>query len=116
MQVKEIYNFLDQLSPFVLQEKWDNAGLLVGSFDDEIKKIYISIDLDEELLDEVENNSLIITHHPLIFKGLKRVNYDSYSSKLLQKLIKKDISLISMHTNIDKTHLNKYVVSRNFRF
>ncbi len=116
MQVKEIYNFLDQLSPFVLQEKWDNAGLLVGSFDDEIKKIYVSIDLDEELLDEVENNSLIITHHPLIFKGLKRVNYDSYSSKLLQKLIKKDISLISMHTNIDKTHLNKYVVSKILGF
>ena len=111
MLVKDIYTFLDELSPFSLQEKWDNAGLLVGSFDDEIKKVYISIDLDEQLLDEVEENSLIITHHPLIFKGLKRVNYDSYSTKLLQKLIKKDISLISMHTNIDKTHLNKYVVS-----
>jgi GTP cyclohydrolase I len=111
LKVKEIYAFLDELSPFELQEKWDNAGLLVGSFDDEVKKVYISIDLDEQLLDEVEENSLIITHHPLIFKGLKRVNYDSYSTKLLQKLIKKDISLISMHTNIDKTHLNKYVVS-----
>ncbi len=111
MKVFDIYTFLDELSPFALQEKWDNAGLLVGSFDDEIKKVYISIDLDEELLDEVEENSLLITHHPLIFKGLKRVNYDSYSTKLLQKLIKKDISLISMHTNIDKTHLNKYVVS-----
>ena len=111
MKILDIYTFLDELSPFALQEKWDNAGLLVGSFDDEIKKVYISIDLDEELLEEVEENSLIITHHPLIFKGLKRVNYDSYSTKLLQKLIKKDISLISMHTNIDKTHLNKYVVS-----
>jgi dinuclear metal center YbgI/SA1388 family protein len=111
LKVLDIYDFLDNLSPFSLQEKWDNAGLLVGSFDDEIKKVYISIDLDEELLDDVEENSLIITHHPLIFKGLKRVNYDSYSTKLLQKLIKKDISLISMHTNIDKTHLNKYVVS-----
>lgn len=111
MLVKDIYTFLDELSPFALQEKWDNAGLLVGSFSDEIKKVYISIDLDEQLLEEVEENSLIITHHPLIFKGLKRVNYDSYSTKLLQKLIKKDISLISMHTNIDKTHLNKYVVS-----
>ena len=111
MKVFDIYTYLDELSPFALQEKWDNAGLIVGSFDDEIKKVYISIDLDEQLLDEVEENSLIITHHPLIFKGLKRVNYDSYSTKLLQKLIKKDISLISMHTNIDKTHLNKYVVS-----
>jgi len=109
--VKEIYDFLNNLSPFDLQEKWDNAGLIVGSFEDEIKKLYISIDLDEELLENIEENSLIITHHPLIFSGLKRVNYDSYSTKLLQKLIKKDISLISMHTNIDKTHLNKYVVS-----
>jgi len=111
LKILDIYTFLDELSPFALQEKWDNAGLLVGSFDDEIKKVYISIDLDEELVEEIEENSLIITHHPLIFKGLKRVNYDSYSTKLLQKLIKKDISLISMHTNIDKTHLNKYVVS-----
>jgi dinuclear metal center YbgI/SA1388 family protein len=111
MLVQNIYDFLNELSPFSYQEKWDNAGLLVGSYDSDIKKVYISIDLDDELLEEVEENSLIITHHPLIFSGLKRVNYDSYSTKLLQKLIKKDISLISMHTNIDKTHLNKYVVS-----
>ncbi|QKJ24097.1 Nif3-like dinuclear metal center hexameric protein [Poseidonibacter lekithochrous] len=109
MKVFDIYNILDKLSPFSLQEKWDNAGLLVGSMDDEIKSVYISIDLDEALVDEMEENSLVITHHPLIFSGLKRVNYDSYSTKLLKKLIKKDISLISMHTNIDKTHLNKYV-------
>lgn len=116
MLVQNIYDFLDNLSPFALQEKWDNAGLLVGSFNDEIEKIYISIDLDEELIDEVEEKSLIITHHPLIFSGLKRVNYDSYSTKLLQKLIKKDIALISMHTNIDKTHLNKYVVNEILGF
>lgn len=109
MKVQEIYNVLNELSPFELQEKWDNAGLLVGSMDDEIQNVYISIDLDEQLVDEANENSLIITHHPLIFSGLKRVNYDSYSTKLLKKLIKKDIALISMHTNIDKTHLNKYV-------
>ncbi|XOB61628.1 Nif3-like dinuclear metal center hexameric protein [Campylobacterota bacterium DY0563] len=109
MKLKEIYQFLDELSPFELQEKWDNSGLLVGSFEDEIKKVYISIDLDEENLEKVEENSLIITHHPLIFSALKKVNYDTYSTKLLKTLIKKNIALISMHTNIDKTHLNKYV-------
>jgi len=112
VKVQEIYNVLNELSPFELQEKWDNAGLLVGSMDDEIENIYISIDLDEELVDEASANSLIITHHPLIFSGLKRVNYDSYSTKLLKKLIKKDIALISMHTNIDKTHLNVYVAEQ----
>ncbi|WP_321312097.1 Nif3-like dinuclear metal center hexameric protein [Halarcobacter sp.] len=109
MKLKEIYQFLDELSPFELQEKWDNSGLLVGSLEDEIKQVYISIDLDEENLEQVEENSLIITHHPLIFSALKKVNYDTYSTKLLKVLIKKNIALISMHTNIDKTHLNKYV-------
>ena len=110
MKVIDIYNELDRISPFELQEKWDNSGLIVGSFDDEVKQVYISIDLDEKLVDSMDDNSLVITHHPLIFSALKKVNYDDYSTKILKKLIKKDISLISMHTNIDKTHLNKYVV------
>lgn len=109
MKLQEIYDVLNKISPFELQEKWDNAGLLVGSFEDEISNIYISIDLDEEVVKNAKENSLIITHHPLIFSGLKRINYDTYSTKLLKELIKKDIALISMHTNIDKTHLNKYV-------
>lgn len=116
MRLKEIYAFLNELSPFELQEKWDNSGLLVGNLEDEFKKVYVSIDLDEELIDSFENNSLVITHHPLIFSGLKRVNNDTYSTKCLKKLIKKDIALISMHTNIDKTHLNKYVVENILGF
>ena len=116
MKLQEIYDVLNEISPFELQEKWDNAGLLVGSFEDEINNIYISIDLDEELVQNAEKNSLIITHHPLIFSGLKRVNFDTYSTKLLKELIKKDISLISMHTNIDKTHLNKYVAEEILGF
>ncbi|TLP37027.1 Nif3-like dinuclear metal center hexameric protein [Arcobacter arenosus] len=109
MKLKEIYSFLDSLSPFELQEKWDNSGLLVGSLEDEIQKVYISIDLDEEILETIEENSLVITHHPLIFSPLKKVNFDSYSTKLLKILIQKNIALVSMHTNIDVTHLNKYV-------
>ncbi|WP_419765574.1 MAG: Nif3-like dinuclear metal center hexameric protein [Arcobacter sp.] len=109
MKIKDIYNYLDELSPFVLQEKWDNSGLIVGSYDDEVEKVYISIDLDEELVSNMEENSLVITHHPLIFSALKRVNYDSYATKILKVLIQKNISLIAMHTNIDKTHLNRYV-------
>ena len=116
MKLQEIYNVLNEISPFELQEKWDNSGLLVGSFEDEIEKIYISMDLDLELAKEIEPNSLVITHHPLIFSGIKRVNFDTYSTKILKELIKKDISLISMHTNIDKTHLNKYVVEKVLGF
>ncbi len=91
MKVQEIYNLLDEISPFSLQEKWDNSGLLVGSFEDEIKNIYISIDLDLDLAKQIEPNTLIITHHPLIYSGIKREKYDTYSIKLLKEMIKKDI-------------------------
>jgi dinuclear metal center YbgI/SA1388 family protein len=116
LKVIDIYEKLNELSPFDLQEKWDNCGLLVGSFEDEINKVYISIDLDLELVDDMEENSLVITHHPLIFSGLKRVNDNTYATKILKKLIKKDIALISMHTNIDKTHLNSYVMNEVLGF
>jgi dinuclear metal center YbgI/SA1388 family protein len=109
MKIENIYKFLDEISPFELQQKWDNSGLIVGNMSDKFKQVYISFDLDLDLLDNIENGSLIITHHPLILKPLKVINNHSYSAKLLQILIKKDIKLISMHTNFDKTHLNKYV-------
>ncbi|WP_419769124.1 MAG: Nif3-like dinuclear metal center hexameric protein [Candidatus Marinarcus sp.] len=109
MKIKELYQFLDELSPFSLQEKWDNSGLLVGNPEDEFKQLYISLDLDDDMLEEIEPNSLIVTHHPLIFSPLKRVNFDSYATKILRTLIQKNIGLISMHTNFDITHLNRYV-------
>jgi dinuclear metal center YbgI/SA1388 family protein len=111
MQLKQIYKILDELSPFELQESWDNSGLQVGEMDDEIEQVYLSLDVDSSLLDEVKEKSLIITHHPLIFKGLKKLDSSVYPSKLIKKMIKKDISLIAMHTNFDTTHLNRYVAS-----
>lgn len=116
MKIKEIYDFLDLASPFNFQEKWDNSGLLLGNMEDEFCEVCISLDLDIEFLEKVPVNALIITHHPLIFSGLKAINFDSYTTKLLQIMIKKDIKLISMHTNIDKSHLNRYVMSEVLGF
>lgn len=109
MKLGEIYHFLDTISPFELQEKWDNSGLLVGSKNDEVQSVCLSLDIDSSLLKNLEPNTLIITHHPLIFKGLKAFDKTKYPASLLQPMIQKNISLISMHTNFDKTHLNKYV-------
>lgn len=109
MRVGKIYEYLNEVSPFELQEAWDNSGLLVGAKEDEVKKIYIAFDLDLENIKQIQKNSLVIVHHPLIFKGLKKINNDTYSTKILKYLIKNDIALIAMHTNIDKTHLNEYV-------
>ncbi len=111
MQIKQIYDFLNELSPFSLQEEWDNSGLLVGDFDLDVNSIYLSLDIDSDLIENIEENSLIITHHPLIFKGIKKIDYSSYPTNLIYKMIQKNISLIAMHTNFDKTHLNRYVAS-----
>lgn len=111
MKIAEIYQILDEVAPFEAQESWDNSGLLLGNMDDEFDKIYASIDLDSNLIQKIEKNSLIITHHPLIFKGLKSLNPSVYPSNLIYEIIKKDIKLISMHTNFDKFVLNKFVAN-----
>ncbi len=116
MKVSEIYKILDTISPFELQESWDNSGLQVGSFEDEVKDIYISIDVDKSMLKNVKKNSLIITHHPLIFKGLKSFDASFYPTNLIKKMVKKNISLIAMHTNFDKTHLNLHVGTKVLGF
>lgn len=112
MKLGAIYDYLDALSPFATQAAWDNSGLLIGSKDDEIEQIYLSLDVDSKLLEEVLPNSLIITHHPLIFSGLKQLNFAKYPSNLIQIMVQKKISLIAMHTNFDLSHLNAYVASK----
>lgn len=109
MKLQKIYEILNELSPFELQEKWDNSGLQIGSMDTEIEHIALSIDVDEELLESLKPNTLLITHHPLIFGGIKEMNFDTYPSNYLKTMVEKKISNIAMHTNFDKTHLNKYV-------
>lgn len=116
MKIGEIYKILDEISPFANQEEWDNSGLLVGSFEAGAQRVYLSLDVDDELLDEAQPNSLIITHHPLIFKGLKSLNLDKYPSSLIAKMMAKNLSLIAMHTNYDLSHLNEYVLSEILGF
>ncbi|MDD3342239.1 MAG: Nif3-like dinuclear metal center hexameric protein [Sulfurospirillaceae bacterium] len=110
MLVREIYDYLNTLSPFVTQETWDNSGLLLGTMDTEIERIYLSLDIDSDLVGTLEPHSLVITHHPLIFKGLKQLDFGLYPANVIQKLIAKNCALIAMHTNFDISHLNKYVL------
>lgn len=112
MKISEIYKFLDELSPFELQESWDNSGLLLGDFNQEVKKIVLSIDVDESLIDSMQKDTLLITHHPIIFGGLKQLEFSKYPANLIQKMIQKNISNIAMHTNFDQTHLNEYVATK----
>ena len=111
MKISEIYEYLDNLSPFEIQEAWDNSGLMVGDFAQDISKIALSIDVDEALIDSLDENTLLITHHPIIFGGLKQLEFSKYPANLIQKMIRKNISNIAMHTNFDQTHLNDYVAT-----
>ncbi len=110
MKIEDIYTILNNISPFELQEKWDNSGLQIGEMSQKISKVVLSIDIDEKLLDSLDENTLLITHHPLIFSGLKQLAFNKYPSNLIQKMILKNISNIAMHTNFDITHLNDYVI------
>ena len=116
MKISEIYEKLNTISPFDLQEKWDNSGLLVGDMNREFEHIALGLDLDKESLEQAKENTLFIVHHPLIFSGLKQLDFSVYPANLLEIMVKKNLSLIAMHTNFDKTHLNSYVFEKVLGF
>lgn len=116
LKLIEIYKYLDSISSFSLQEEWDNSGLLIGNAESDIKDIYLTLEVTKELALFAKEDSLIISHHPLIFKALKRLDFLDYPSNIIEILIKKNISLIAMHTNFDTTHLNKYFVEKILGF
>ena len=109
MKLQEIYIHLDKISPFELQEKWDNSGLIVGDLNREISQIVLSLDVDADMIEKAEEGTLFVVHHPLIFDKLTQLDFAKYPSNLLEKMILKNQSCIALHTNFDQTHLNKYV-------
>ncbi len=111
MKLRDIYDYLNELSPLELQESWDNSGLIVGHPEREVEKIVVSLDLDSEMIEEAEEGVLFVVHHPLIFGKLTELDFRRYPANLIERLIRKRQSLIAMHTNFDRTHLNRYVFS-----
>jgi dinuclear metal center YbgI/SA1388 family protein len=103
MNIKDILNKLEKLAPFSLQEDYDNAGLVVGSDGKVSTGCLVCIDVTEAVIDEAVKKgcNLIISHHPVIFKGLKKLTGNSLTERVVVKAIREDIALISMHTNLD---------------
>jgi dinuclear metal center YbgI/SA1388 family protein len=101
--VQHISEIMNRIAPRQLAEEWDNPGLLVGSFDSEVEKIFVCLDVtDETVKAAVEFGAdLIISHHPLIFRAVKNFRTDLPLGKKLQTLIKNDISVFAAHTNLD---------------
>lgn len=103
MVFKEVVDYLHGIAPNHFQEDYDNAGLIVGAYDTEIKGVLVSLDATEEVIDEaIERGcNLIVAHHPIVFRGLKRFNGSDYVEKAIIKAIKNDIGIFAIHTNLD---------------
>ena len=107
MLVKDILSCITEVAPLQWQESYDNAGLQVGDLNAEARKALICLDITEEVVDEAvaKKCDLIISHHPLIFRGLKHLTPETYIERAVMKVIKNDIAMISIHTNLDNSYL-----------
>lgn len=101
--VKDITSILEEFAPPAFQENYDNSGLLVGSPHSQVKAILITLDVTREVLNEAidAGANLIISHHPLIFTGLKRITGNTETERLVISAIKNDIAIYASHTNLD---------------
>ena len=104
MKVRDIIAVIEEFAPLSIQEGWDNSGLCVGSPDDEVTSALFALDCTEELVDEAVacGADMIITHHPLIFSGLKKISPDDQVGAAVIKAIKNGIAIYAAHTNADK--------------
>ncbi|HEY9113928.1 MAG TPA: Nif3-like dinuclear metal center hexameric protein [Bacteroidales bacterium] len=106
MKIHSIINYLETLAPLSLQEDYDNSGLLIGDQNRDIKKALIALDITEDILAEaIDNNcELIISHHPLIFKAIKKLTGKTLVERIVIKAIQNNIAIYAIHTNLDNTH------------
>lgn len=103
MRCSEIITRLELLSPPSFAEEWDNVGLLVGRLDQEIASVYVALDATDKVIEEAVANGadMIITHHPLIFSGLKSITEEDFVGRRIRKMIGENICYYAMHTNFD---------------
>ena len=104
MKVKDIVKVIEEFAPLSVQEGWDNSGLCVGSPEDEVNSVLLALDCTPALVDEaIECGAdMIVTHHPLIFSGLKRICPEDMVGETVIKAIKAGIAIYAAHTNADK--------------
>jgi len=103
MRIAEVISFLESVASPSLQESYDNAGLIVGDADWECKGILCTLDATEEVIREAvaRGCNLVVAHHPIIFRGLKRVNGANYVERAVIYSIKQDVAIYAIHTNLD---------------
>jgi dinuclear metal center YbgI/SA1388 family protein len=103
VKIKEVLSALERFAPLPLQEGWDNAGLQIGLTEAEVSGALLCLDVNESIVDEAieKGCNLIVSHHPLLFKGLKTISNGDYVQRTVMKAILNRIAIVSMHTNMD---------------
>ncbi len=103
MHTHELCKTIEQYAPLNLQEKWDNAGLIIDNNNAPITGALICLNITETTINEAinKNCNIIISHHPIIFEGLKKIGSSTYIERCVQTAIKNDIAIYAAHTNLD---------------
>lgn len=104
--IKDVTDYLETLAPRAYQESYDNAGLICGDPTTKITGILVSLDCIEAVVQEAIDSkcNLIVAHHPIVFRGLKKITGSNYVERTLLKAIKNDIAIYAIHTNLDNVH------------
>ena len=103
VKIKEVLSALERFAPLPLQESWDNAGLQLGLTETEVSGALLCLDVNERIVDEAmaKGCNLIVSHHPLLFRGLKTISDLTDVQRTVMRAIKQGIAVVSMHTNMD---------------
>jgi dinuclear metal center YbgI/SA1388 family protein len=103
VKIKEIQHYLESLAPINYQESYDNSGLIIGNGETEISNVLICLDCTEEIVEEAiqKKCNLIVSHHPIIFSGIKKLNGKNYIERTVIKAIENKIAIYAIHTNFD---------------
>ena len=103
MKIKEVLSALERFAPLPLQESWDNAGLQVGLTETEVSGALLCLEVNERIVDEAirKGCNLIVSHHPLLFRGLKTISDLTDVQRTVMKVIENHLCVVSMHTNMD---------------
>lgn len=114
MLCKELTEKIEEVYPVSYACEWDNVGLLVGRANKEVKSVYLALDVTEEVIREAVRvkADLLITHHPLIFKGLKKISDQDFIGNRVVQLLQHDISYYAMHTNYDVLRMADLAANR----
>ncbi|GAB3018128.1 Nif3-like dinuclear metal center hexameric protein [Spirosoma pulveris] len=102
-QIRQLAAYIEALAPLAYQESYDNVGLLVGDPATDITGVLVSLDVTEAVIDEAiaKGCNVIVAHHPVVFKGLKKLNGKTYVERTVIKAIRNDIAIYAAHTNLD---------------